>query len=175
MDPTDFALLILRVWLGIVMLAHGINHARSLDGTAKWFAAKGFRQAKANAVASAVGEILIGTALIAGFATAFALAGLTATMIVAFGSIHRFAGFFVFQRPDEGYEYVLTLVAAAAALAILGPGAVSTDGLIGLDSALDEWVGLGIVALGAIAGAAQLAAFWRHPSPPTQDQKGVAH
>lgn len=43
-------------------------------------------------------------------------------MVVAFGSIHRFGGFFVFARPDEGCEYVATLVVAATTLAKIGPG-----------------------------------------------------
>lgn len=106
MESFDVALLIFRLWLGSVMLAHGINHARNLDGTASWFAAKGFRLADLNARGSAFGEIAIGLALIAGLLTTPAAAGLTATMTVAFGSIHRFAGFFVFERPDEGWEYV---------------------------------------------------------------------
>ncbi len=46
---------------------------------------------------------------------------LLATMFVAFWAIHRFVGFFVFHRPDEGYEYVFTLMAISLALAIAGP------------------------------------------------------
>jgi hypothetical protein len=90
-------------------------------------------------------------------------AGLAATMAVAFGAIHRFAGFFVFARPDEGYEYVATLAVAALTLGTLGPGAVSVDSVIGLADMLDGWVGLAIVIGGLVAGVAQLAMFWRRP------------
>lgn len=79
-------------------------------------------------------------------------------------SIHRFAGFFVFVRPDEGYEYVATLAVAATALAMLGPGLVSLDGAIGLAGTLDGWAGLVLAIGGARAGVAQLAAFWRRPA-----------
>jgi len=82
-------------------------------------------------------------------------------MTVAFVSIHRFAGFFVFHRPDEGYEYVVTLSAAALALATLGPGAGSLDAAFGMD--IRGWTGLFIGLAGFIAGAAQLAALWRRP------------
>jgi putative oxidoreductase len=164
MVSSDTALLLLRLWLGVVMLAHGINHARSIDGTARWFASKGFRRAWLNARGSAFGEIAAGLGLAAGLLTAPAAAGLIATMTVAFGSIHRFAGFFVFKRPDEGWEYVATLAVAALTVATLGPGAVSIDALIGLDETLSGWTGLGIGLTGVLAGIGMLAAFWRRPA-----------
>ena len=104
MDSVDFAFLLLRVWLGAVMIAHGVNHGRSLERTASWFASKGFRYGRLNALASAFIEIAVGVALIIGLGTSLAAAGMAATMVIAFGAIHRFAGFFVFARPDEGYE-----------------------------------------------------------------------
>lgn len=164
MTAFDTALLILRLWLGIVMLAHGFNHARSIDSTASWFESKGFRQPKLNARASAAGELAIGLGIATGLLTAFAAAGLIATMTVAFGSIHRFAGFFVFKRPDEGYEYVATLAVAALVLAIIGPGGASLDAAFSLDGTFDGWAGLVIGLAGVAAGAGQLAAFWRKPA-----------
>ena len=164
MDQIDTAMLVLRVWLGIVMLAHGINHARSQEGTARWFEKVGFKAPELNARLSAGNEIAIGLALIAGLLTAVAAAALVATMLVAFWSIHRFAGFFVFHRPDEGYEYVATLAVAALVLAIVGPGAVSVDAAIGIDDNLSGAVGAGIVGLGLLPGAGQLAVFWRKPA-----------
>ncbi len=167
MTATDTALLILRLWLGFVMLAHGLNHARSIDGTASWFESKGFRQPRLNAQASAAGELAIGLGIATGLLTSFAAAGLIATMTVAFGSIHRFAGFFVFKRPDEGYEYVATLAVAALALAVIGPGGASLDAAFGIDLTFNGWTGLIIAVGGAAAGAGQLAAFWRKPAPTT--------
>ena len=163
MTAVDTALLILRLWLGFVMLAHGVNHARSIDGTASWFESKGFRQPRRNAQASAAGELAIGLGIATGLLTSFAAAGLIATMTVAFGSIHRFAGFFVFKRPDEGYEYVATLAVAALALAIVGPGSASLDAAFGIDVTFAGWTGLIIALAGIAAGAGQLAAFWRKP------------
>lgn len=164
MDQIDTAMLVLRVWMGIVMLAHGINHARSQEGTARWFEKIGFKSPELNAKLSAGNEIAIGLALIAGLLTTVAAAGLVGTMLVAFWAIHRFAGFFVFHRPDEGYEYVATLAVAALALAILGPGAVSIDDAIGIADDLSGALGAGIIGLGLLAGAGQLATFWRKPA-----------
>lgn len=169
MDPIDVAMLLLRLWLAAVMIAHGINHARSLEGTANWFASTGFRHAPLQARLSAVGELAIGAGLALGLLTSLAAAGLVATMLVAFWTIHRFAGFFVFHRPDEGYEYVLSLAVAATVLALVGPGAASLDAVLGLDTTLDGWIG-GVIVLGGVAAAAlQLALSWRRPSDDTGD------
>lgn len=166
MDPIDLAMLVLRAWLAVVMLRHGWHHARSLDGTADWFASKGFRHAPLQARLSALGELSIGAAIGVGLLTSPAAAGLIATMIVAFWSIHRHAGFFVFARPDEGYEYVLTLVVAGFVLSTLGPGSVSVDALLDVGDSLNGWTGAGIAGAGLLAGAAQLAATWRRPANP---------
>ena len=145
------------------MIAHGVNHARSLDGTAKWFGSVGFRSPRLNAFLSAGNEIAIGVGLAVGLLTSVAAAALAATMLVAFWSIHRFVGFFVFHRPDEGYEYVATLAVAALVLALMGPGSVSVDAALGIASDLDGVVGALIFGLGLVAGAVQLAVFWRKP------------
>lgn len=160
---TDVALLVLRIWLGAVMVTHGVNHGRSLEGTAKWFASKGFRHARLSAIGSAVGEVAIGLGLITGLLTSVAAAGLVIPMTVAFWSIHRFAGFFVFRRPDEGWEYVATLAVGAATVALAGPGRYSVDSWLGWDDALDGWTGLLIVLAGVVVAALQLAATWRRP------------
>lgn len=163
MDAVELAVTAVRVWLGVVMIAHGINHARSLDGTAKWFGSVGFKLPRRHAQASAFGEVAIGASLVAGFLTTFGAFGLIAIVSVAFWSIHRFAGFYVFNRPDEGYEYVATMALAALALAAIGPGPVSVDAVAGIADELDGWVGLGVAALGVVAAAAQLFLFWRRP------------
>ena len=163
MEKIDIALLLLRLWAGFVIVAHGINHGRNLERTARWFASTGFRAAGLNAFLSAANEIAIGLALILGLLTSVGAAGLAATMFVAFWSIHRFVGFFVFRRPDEGYEYVVTLAVISLALAIAGPGSVSIDSALGIADTLDGWVGAGIIGAGLLAGGGLLATFWRKP------------
>ena len=161
---TDLALFMLRVWLGVVMLAHGYHHARSQAGTTRWFASKGFSHAELNARVSALGELAIGTALVLGLLTSVAAAGLVSTMAVAFWSIHRFAGFFVFKRPDEGWEYVATLSVAATAVAVAGPGRFSLDAALGWADGLDGLSGLALIGAGLVGAAIQLAITWRKPA-----------
>jgi putative oxidoreductase len=170
MEQVDIAILGIRLWLGIVMIAHGANHGRTLDGTAKWFASKGFKAASMNARVSAVSEILVGLALIGGLLTSAAVVGVVATMFVAFWSIHRFAGFFNFHRPDEGYEYVATLAVVSAAVAVIGPGQYSLDHLIGIADDLDGWIGAAAAAVGLVVGAGQIATFWRKPGDEEGDR-----
>ena len=167
METFDLAMLALRIWLAAVMVAHGLNHGRNLDGTASWFASKGFANSRVLAVLSSAGEVAIGLGLALGLATPLAAAGLIAVMTTAFWSIHRFAGFFVFARPDEGYEYVVSLAVAAALLATVGPGEASLDAVVGLDLA-GGWGAL--IALGGVlAAGAQLAVLWRKPEERSAD------
>lgn len=159
--PFDYGLLVLRVAIGLVLLAHGIKHARGRDKTTAWFAGIGFRQPGLQWFAVTATEIGVGVLLVAGALTSLAAAGTIAMMTVAFMSVHRYAGFWITARPDEGWEYVVTIAAAALALAIAGPGSVSVDGQLDLADPLDGWVGLGIAALGVLAAFVQLAIFYR--------------
>ena len=168
MEPTDFAMLVLRAGIGLVIIAHGVNHARSLDGTASWFEGVGFKQARLQAIASAVVEIGVGSLLILGLLTPLAAAGLIATMIVAFWSVHRTNGFFIF-RPGEGWEYVGTLALTGLTIALAGPGQISVDNAIGIADDLDGWVGAFIAAGGVLAAASQLGLFWTAPAPAATD------
>jgi putative oxidoreductase len=160
LEELDIALLIVRVWLAVVMILHGINHGRNLEGTARWFESVGFRSARLNAQISSAGEIAIGLAIGVGLLTSPAAAGLAAMMFVAFWTIHRFAGFFNFHRPDEGYEYVATLAVVALAIAIIGPGSYSIDHALGLADDLDGAIGALIWAAGLAAGFVQTLIFW---------------
>ena len=159
LEPTDLALMFLRVWLGIVIIAHGANHGRSLDGTSGWFEKLGWQRPRLQAMLSSVAEIAIGVGLITGLLTSVAAAGLIAVMWVAYISNHRPNGFFIFRK-GEGYEYVATIAFASLALAMLGPGAVSLDHALGITE-LNGWTGLAIGSGGIAIGGLQLAAFWR--------------
>lgn len=121
----------------------------------------GFRAPRLNARLSAWNELAIGAGLILGLLTTAAAAGLAATMLVAFWAIHRYAGFFVFHRPDEGYEYVVTMAVVALAIAVVGPGELSVDAAIDLDWA--GATGLWVYLAGLAAGVGQLLAFYRRP------------
>lgn len=165
METIDFGLLIIRVWIGLVILIHGVNHGRNLDGTANWFESIGFRSAKLQAINSAIVEIAAGAMLMVGLGTSLAAAGIFATMFVAFWTVHRRNGFFIF-RPGEGYEYVTTLGLAALGLAITGPGAISLDSALDIAATLDGWVGALLVSGGFAGALGLLAMYWKPEATP---------
>jgi hypothetical protein len=53
----DAARLLLRGVVGGTMVAHGIRHGRTLEGTARWFSGIGFREPRLQARMSAAVEI----------------------------------------------------------------------------------------------------------------------
>jgi putative oxidoreductase len=164
-DAVNFGLLVLRVWVGIVMLAHGIRHifgGGKIKGTAGWFESLGMKPGIVHAWVASLTEVGAGAGLVLGLFTPLCAAGVIGTMFVAFITNHFKNGFFIFYK-GEGYEYVMTLVCAGVALAALGAGEWS------LDNALDlTWAGgdSGIVigGLGFVGAALLLAGFWR-PAP----------
>ena len=168
MSGKDVASLVLRAAVGGTMLAHGIRHGRTLDGTAGWFGSIGFKQPRLQATASAVVEVGAGAALIAGAGTPLAASAVVGTMAVAARSVHAPNGFFI---TAEGYEYVLNLSVASVALAAIGPGDFSVDHLLGVDKRLTPLAGAGLcVGVGLAAAAAQLAVFWRRPKPKSDEE-----
>ncbi|MFD3309533.1 DoxX family protein [Streptomyces sp. NPDC058656] len=175
MDGVDVARYALRAVIGGTMIAHGVRHGRTLDGTAGWFGSVGFRRPRLQAAASAVVEVGAGAALLAGAATPLAASAIVGTMGVAARSVHLPNGFFVV---NEGYEFVLHVSAASVALAGLGPGRFSVDRALGLDARLSGPQRAALAAgLGLTAAAAQLAVFWRRPEPEegSAADTGLAH
>ena len=160
-DSIDWAMMVLRGVAGVIMLAHGIKHARGRAKTANWFGSIGFRMPDLQWFASTATEIGVGILLIVGLGTSFAAAGLVAVMVVAFWTVHRAAGFWVTARPDEGWEYVLVLGSVGLAIAIAGPGAFSIDAVMGLEDVFDGWVGAALVGGGVLAAVVQMAVFFR--------------
>jgi len=164
------ARLVLRAAIGGTMIAHGIKHARSLEGTAGWFSSIGFREPELQAAASAVVETGAGVAVLAGAATPLAAAAVVGTMAVAARTVHLPNGFFI---TGEGYEYVLNLSAASVALAAIGPGGFSVDGLLGIDEKLSPAQRAALAAgVGLGAAALQLAVFWRPKAEPREPETG---
>ena len=166
MDAVNLALLGLRLILGGVMLAHGINHilgGGKIAGTGRWFASLGMKPGIVHAWLASVTEVVGGVLLVLGLLTPFGCAAVVGVMLVALITNHRTNGFFIF-RPGEGYEYVLTLTVVATCLAMLGAGEWSLDDALDLD--LAGATGLWIVLVAGVGGAlALLAVFWRPEKP----------
>ena len=162
MDAPDAALLLVRVAIGLTVAAHGIPKLKSLAGTAGWFDSIGMRPGALHARAAGGGEVLAGVFLAAGLLTSFAALGVVALMVVAGWTSHRHNGFFIIS---EGWEYTFVLAVIAVTIAMLGPGEISIDRALGIDTDLHGWLGGAIALGGGVAGGvAFLAAFYRPPS-----------
>jgi len=165
MSHVDTALMLLRVIVGLTLVAHGLNHwlgGGRIEGTARWFESLGLRHGRIQAWASVVTEIGAGVLLVLGLATPLACAAVVSVMAVAGLLAHRVNGFFVFK---DGYEYVLVLAVTAIALAMLGPGRASLDRA--LDVELTGWAAGAIAGgVGLVGTAVLLAATWRPISVP---------
>jgi putative oxidoreductase len=125
----DLALLLGRVAVGIVFLAHGWQKlfTNGIDGTAAFFAQRGVPLPTAAAWFSALVETLGGAALILGAVVPVAGLLLVLNMLGAFLFVHAGNGLFI---DGNGYELVLALGAAALVFAIVGPGRYSVDHLL---------------------------------------------
>jgi putative oxidoreductase len=163
----DLGLLVLRVAVGATMFAHGYNHVwrgGKLAGTGRWFESLGMKPGRLHAWLASVTELVAGPLLIVGFLTPIAAGAILGVLLVAWITNHRTAGFFVFRRPTEGWEYVMNLSAAAFALGCLGAGQWSLDNAFNTE--FSDWWGLIAVLIVGVGGcAALLVTFWRPPKP----------
>lgn len=123
----DAGLAALRVVVGAVFMAHGAQKLFiwGVAGVVGGFAEMGIPLAGVVGPAVALAELIGGLALVLGLFTRVAGLALAAVMLGALVIVHLPAGFFL----PNGMEFVLTLLAAAAALALTGPGAYSLDAL----------------------------------------------
>jgi putative oxidoreductase len=162
-EPVDLGLAIIRVVVGLFLAAHGLNKVvggGGLAGTSGWFGSMGMRWPRWQARMAAGSEITAGVLFAVGFVSAFAGGVIIALMIVAGVTAHRNAGFFVFRRPTEGWEYVAALGACALGIATTGAGYLSVDNAAGWH--LDSWWGLVVaVVVGGLGAATHLALSWR--------------
>ena len=122
----DLALLVLRVALGAIFIAHGGQKLFwfGIAGTTEAFMGMGVFLPQVTAPAVSLVEFFGGLALVAGLFTRLAAASIAVVMLGAIIMVHLPAGFFL----PNGIEFPLMNFAAAVALALLGAGAYSVDG-----------------------------------------------
>ncbi|HEX6574820.1 MAG TPA: DoxX family protein [Gemmatimonadaceae bacterium] len=125
----DTALVILRVIVGSIFVAHGGQKlfVFGFDGVAGAFGQMGIPMADILGPFVALVEFFGGLALITGLLTRLASLGLLSTMIVAIFKVHLPNGFFA----PSGVEFPLSLVGSTLLLALTGAGSWSIDSLIG--------------------------------------------
>ncbi|MGC4941655.1 DoxX family protein [Kribbella sp. DT2] len=125
----DLVLLIARVGLGVVFVAHGWQKFRTngLAATASGFEQMGVPAPTLSAYYAAGAELIAGAALILGFLTTVAGVLLALDMAGAFLFVHLSNGVFV---AEGGWELVVVLGLAALTLAAVGPGRYSIDRIL---------------------------------------------
>ncbi len=121
----DLGILILRLGLGIMFTAHGLQKTFGLfggpgiKGFAGMLSGLGFTPAIFWACLAAYTELAGGLLLIAGLQVRFISFMLLALIVVAAVKVHIGKGFFL---SNGGFEYTFIIAAACLALILLGAG-----------------------------------------------------
>lgn len=127
---------ILRLTLGVIFFWHGVDKFDTgLSNVENAFDGWGIPAPGVTAPFSAVLEIVAGAALILGLATRAAAASLAGLIV----------GALVFVKLEDGLlgsaELDLALLAGLVSLVALGPGRLSVDHQVGLDTTTDQDAG----------------------------------
>jgi putative oxidoreductase len=150
----NVGLLILRVVVGALFVGHGTQKlfgwfgGHGLRGTGGFYGTTGFRPGPQMAAVAGVSEAGGGMLVMLGFLTPLGAAAIIGVMTAATLSVHLDKGVW---NSNGGFEFPLTMAAAASALAFIGPGAVSIDRAVGLSLAGIGW-GLTATLVGVMAG-----------------------
>ncbi len=166
----DLALLGLRIVIGLVFAAHGAQKlfgafgGGGIEGTGAHFEQIGLRPGRLNAWAAGTAEFFGGSLIALGLLTPFAAAGLIGVMTTAVLTVHLRNGFF---NANNGFEFNLVLVAAAFALAGIGPGNWSLDNALNIELTGAGWalgaLGAGVLASIGIVLIGRIAPLRRRP------------
>ncbi|BDB41398.1 MULTISPECIES: DoxX family protein [Mycobacterium] len=128
-------LLVLRVGLGAVLIAHGLQKlfgwwgGSGLHSFRNSLTDVGFQHADILAYVSAGGELVAGVLLVLGLFTPVAGAGALAFLInglLASASVRPRTHTFTYFLPD-GHEYQISLIVMAVAVILAGPGRYGLD------------------------------------------------
>jgi putative oxidoreductase len=115
----DLALLLLRLCLGGIMLAHGLPKLLHFGGVAQGFAGMGVPAPTLAAAFATIAEAGGGLLLILGIATDIAGLLIAIDMLGAILIVHLKVGF---DWSKGGWEYPFTLLCLGLGLALAGPG-----------------------------------------------------
>jgi len=122
-SAVDVALLIARVIVGAVFMAHGAQKLFGAFGGPGLSAFVGMMGPLGYLVA--IGEFFGGLGLVVGFLSRFSAASIIVIMLGAIGMVHGKVGFFMNwmgNQGGEGFEYHLLAIGILLVILIAGPG-----------------------------------------------------
>ena len=158
----DLGLLLLRLVIGGLLFGHGAQKlfgwfgGFGFAGTRGWLASQmRMRPATFWAALAGLSEVVGGLLLAVGFLSPLGSLAIVAAMLMAIILAHWPR----FWAAQNGIEYPLVLLAAAASLALSGPGAYSLDALLGiaLPTPATLVAGLALVLIGTVVALATRA------------------
>jgi len=122
-SAVDWALLVARIVVGIIFMAHG---AQKLFGAFGGPGLSAFVQMIGPlGYLVTIGEFFGGLGLVFGFLSRFSAASIILIMLGAIGMVHAKFGFFMNwagNQAGEGFEYHLLAIGALLPIVIAGPG-----------------------------------------------------
>jgi len=161
----DFALLLLRVVVGLLFVGHGTQKlfgwfgGWGLTGMSGWLASTGMRPAMFWAVMAGLSEAGGGLLLVLGLLNPLGALGITAAMLVAIATVHWGR----LWATDNGMELPLVYLVAATTIALAGSGAYSLDAALGIALPMPlAWLG-GLVLV--VLGVATAVGTAKRPAP----------
>jgi len=152
----DLALLLLRVVIGGIVMAHGllklglVGKGGSIPGVAGWFNSMGLRPGLFWAYVAVLAEAGGGLLTVLGLGGPIGPGVLAADLVVVTIVAHWSQGFWA-GGGKVGWEFPVPLAAGGLAIALAGNGALSLDRLLGLvypDWLLPAW--LVLMAVGVV-------------------------
>jgi len=167
MNAADLGLLLIRAVVGLTFAAHGAQKAFGWWGGPGWsgwsgaVGRMGFRPATPWAVIAIIAELVGGLLLAVGLLTPLAAMALVGQSVVIIGKAHWAKGFW---NRDGGFEFPLSLGAAAASIGLIGPGALCLDVALAIVPGPELRVGL--VAVGLVGGLVAYATTLMAGPPP---------
>jgi len=128
----DVGLLILRLTLGGIVIAHGVTKLiEGINVSADALASLGLPYPYPLAIAVIAAEIGGGALLVLGVASAVGALAIASLLVLAIVKIHWKNGFFLQKTASmpgqipHGYEYALACLAMALCVLLTGPGSIT--------------------------------------------------
>lgn len=166
---TDFALLIVRIVVGLLFFWHGAQKlfgwfgGFGLKGTTGWISSMGLQPARYWALLAGLSEFGGGILLVLGLLNPLGSLGIFAAMVFAIALVHWTKGIW---SSKGGYEYPLTLIATSAVVALVGVGAYSLDAVLNIALPALPVFFVGVIAIFIVTASG--LAMTHHPGASAQ-------